>query len=55
MEAVGEALRRWFGFTAFRPGQEAVVRTVLAGRDAVVVMPTGSGKSLCFQDRKSVV
>lgn len=49
MEAVGEALRRWFGFTAFRPGQEAVVRTVLAGRDAVVVMPTGSGKSLCFQ------
>lgn len=49
MDAVGAALRRWFGFGAFRPGQEAVVRTVLNGRDAVVVMPTGSGKSLCFQ------
>ena len=44
-----EALRRWFGFGAFRPGQERVVRAVLEGRDALVVMPTGSGKSLCFQ------
>ncbi len=44
-----DALRRHFGFGAFRPGQERVVRAVLGGRDALVVMPTGSGKSLCFQ------
>lgn len=49
MSAEEEALRRWFGFGTFRPGQEAVVRAVLSGRDTVVVMPTGSGKSLCFQ------
>lgn len=48
-DPLAEALRRWFGFGAFRPGQERVVRAVLDGRDALVVMPTGSGKSLCFQ------
>jgi ATP-dependent DNA helicase RecQ len=42
-------LREHFGFRRFRPGQEAAVRAALAGRDAVVLMPTGSGKSLCFQ------
>src|SRR4051812_42929095 len=42
-------LRRWFGLREFRPGQEEVVRTVLAGRDALAVMPTGAGKSLCYQ------
>ena len=49
MDALHAALARWFGFRAFRPGQERIVRTVLGGRDALVVMPTGSGKSLCFQ------
>lgn len=43
------ALKRCFGFDAFRPGQEAVVRDALAGRDLLAVMPTGGGKSLCFQ------
>ncbi len=38
-----------FGFDSFRPGQEAVVDTLLSGRDTLAVMPTGSGKSLCFQ------
>jgi ATP-dependent DNA helicase RecQ len=38
-----------FGFATFRPGQEAVIRAVLAGRDAMAVMPTGQGKSLCYQ------
>ncbi len=38
-----------FGFDAFRPGQEAVVDALLAGRNVLAVMPTGSGKSLCFQ------
>ena len=44
-----EALRHYFGFPAFRPGQEAALGHVLAGRDALVVMPTGSGKSLIYQ------
>jgi ATP-dependent DNA helicase RecQ len=43
------ALQQHFGFTAFRGSQEAIVATVLAGRDALVVMPTGEGKSLCYQ------
>ncbi|HEY2635857.1 MAG TPA: DEAD/DEAH box helicase, partial [Solirubrobacteraceae bacterium] len=44
-----EALRAHFGFTDFRPGQAEAVAAALAGRDALVVMPTGSGKSLCYQ------
>src|SRR5213083_3737802 len=43
------ALREIFGFEAFRPGQEEAVRAALGGRDALVVMPTGAGKSLCYQ------
>jgi len=42
-------LKRVFGFDQFRPGQEAVVRDALAGRDVLALMPTGGGKSLCFQ------
>jgi ATP-dependent DNA helicase RecQ len=48
-DEVHEVLKRWFGFESFRPGQEAVVRDALAGRDLLAVMPTGGGKSLCFQ------
>jgi ATP-dependent DNA helicase RecQ len=44
-----EALRRFFGFGDFRAGQREVVESVLAGHDTVVVMPTGGGKSLCYQ------
>jgi ATP-dependent DNA helicase RecQ len=44
-----EALREYFGFPMFRPGQEAALSHVLAGRDTLVVMPTGSGKSLIYQ------
>ena len=44
-----DTLRRYWGYDTFRPGQEAVVRSVAAGRDACVVMPTGGGKSLCYQ------
>ncbi len=43
------ALREHFGFGAFRPGQEQAVAGAVAGRDTLVVMPTGSGKSLCYQ------
>lgn len=42
-------LKRVFGYDAFRPGQEDVVRALLDGRDALAVMPTGAGKSICFQ------
>ena len=42
-------LKSAFGYDEFRPGQEAAVSAVLAGRDTVVVLPTGGGKSLCFQ------
>src|SRR3954453_15641048 len=42
-------MRRVFGVNQFRPGQEDVVRSVLEGRDTVAIMPTGSGKSLCYQ------
>src|SRR3954469_11962953 len=43
------ALHELFGFPAFRRGQREAVEAALAGRDALVVMPTGSGKSLCYQ------
>ena len=49
IEAARDALRRSFGYEAFRPGQEQAVRSVLAGRDTLVILPTGGGKSLCFQ------
>lgn len=42
-------LKRSFGFDSFRPGQEAIVRDALAQRDVLAIMPTGGGKSLCFQ------
>jgi ATP-dependent DNA helicase RecQ len=42
-------LKNYFGYTGFRPGQEAVIDAVLEGRDALAVMPTGAGKSLCYQ------
>lgn len=42
-------LRETFGFDALRPGQEAVIASVLEGRDTLAVMPTGAGKSLCYQ------
>ena len=42
-------LREHFGFREFRPGQEKVVRSALSRRDTLAFMPTGSGKSLCFQ------
>jgi ATP-dependent DNA helicase RecQ len=46
---VREALERWFGFHTFRPSQEAIVRDVLDGRDVFALLPTGGGKSLCYQ------
>ncbi len=48
-DAPGEVLRRVFGFPAFRGLQETAVRHVLGGGDALVLMPTGGGKSICYQ------
>ncbi len=49
MKQVHDALHRIFGFRSFRPNQEAIVSNILAGRDVFAVMPTGGGKSLCYQ------
>lgn len=44
-----QALKQHFGYEAFRPGQEGVVEAILGCRDALAVMPTGAGKSVCYQ------
>lgn len=44
-----EILERYFGYGEFRPGQEALIDSVLAGRDVFGIMPTGGGKSICYQ------
>src|SRR6266481_5809628 len=44
-----ELLRSGFGFSSFRANQEEVCRAVIQGRDVLLVMPTGAGKSLCYQ------
>ena len=45
-DAAAEALKRHWGFSAFRPAQRGVIDAILAGRDALVIMATGSGKSV---------
>jgi DNA topoisomerase-3 len=48
-ESLGALLHSAFGFSSFRPNQEAVCRAAVEGKDVLLVMPTGSGKSLCYQ------
>jgi ATP-dependent DNA helicase RecQ len=49
LKTPGAALKEHFGFSAFLDGQEEVISEIVSGRDGLVVMPTGGGKSLCFQ------
>ena len=46
---LGAVLERYWGYTSFRPLQQEAMQAILAGRDSLVVMPTGAGKSICFQ------
>ena len=49
MDQLGEILTRYWGYDSFRPLQREAIAAILEGRDSVVVLPTGGGKSLCFQ------
>ena len=48
-DALLDVLERYWGYTSFRPLQREAMEAILGGRDSVVVLPTGGGKSLCFQ------
>lgn len=43
------ALKRYFGYESFRAGQRQAIEAILSGRDTLAIMPTGAGKSLCYQ------
>ncbi|KLU17774.1 DEAD/DEAH box helicase, partial [Proteus mirabilis] len=49
MPSAQAILRETFGYQQFRPGQQEIIHTITTGRDCLVVMPTGGGKSLCYQ------
>ena len=61
MSQASKILKQYFGYDSFREGQEELVGSILEGQDTFGIMPTGAGKSICFQvpaliiDRKSVV
>ncbi|PJB45413.1 MAG: hypothetical protein CO106_01870 [Deltaproteobacteria bacterium CG_4_9_14_3_um_filter_44_9] len=49
LEFMLKLLKKYFGYNEFRPLQQEIIETVVAGKDSLVIIPTGGGKSLCFQ------
>lgn len=49
MNAINQTLKHYYGYTSFRPGQQTIIEAILDGQDAIGIMPTGGGKSLCYQ------
>ncbi len=48
-DIITESLQKYFGFDAFKGDQRAIIQSLLEGKDTFVIMPTGGGKSLCYQ------